>query len=84
MHTDSNSRFFLAYAVVVVGLGLLGIYLNSHGINLLLPIFVVQMIAQGLITYDGIKKERYDQYVLYMGFVVPFIAAMLVGWLNTF
>lgn len=83
-HNDGLSIGFYVYAGVVIGLGMLGVYLRQKGINVLLPVFLIQLVAQGVITYEGIKSERYKQYVLFMGFVIPFMAAIFVGWINTF
>lgn len=83
-HNDSLSIEFYVYVVVVVAIGLIAMWLKQKGINVLFPAFLLQLIAQGAITYEGIKSERYKQYVLFMGFVIPFMAAMFIGWLNTF
>lgn len=83
-HNDSLSIEFYVYVVVVIAVGLIAMWLKQKGINVLLPAFLLQLIAQGAITYEGIKSERYNQYVLFMGFVIPFMAAMFIGWLNTF
>jgi hypothetical protein len=82
-HNDSLGVEFYSYSAVVIGIGLLAIWLKTKGINVLLPAFLIQLVAQILITYEGIKTERYNQYVLFMGFVLPFMAAMFIGWLNT-
>lgn len=83
-HNDGLGLEFYVYAGVVIGAAIIAIWLNGKGINVLLPAFLLQLFAQGLITYEGIKTERYNQYVLFMGFVIPFMAAIFVGWINTF
>lgn len=84
---DNNEvlgKNFYSYVGTVIGLFMIGMILEYYGIQLLLPIFILQLIAQGLITYEGYKSGHFKQYVLFMGFIVPFIAATFVGWLNTF
>lgn len=83
-HNDSIGIEFYIYVAVVFGVGIIALWLKTKGVNILLPGFLIQLLAQGVITYEGIKTERYKQYVLFMGFVIPIMAALFIGWLNTF
>lgn len=81
---DSLSIYFYIYAALELILTFLAAYLLKNSVNVVFLIFVIQLLLQGAITFEGKKSERYPTYRMYMGGVVPFIMVTFMLWYNTF
>jgi hypothetical protein len=84
MENEKLSNYFYAYAIGEIGLTVIGMFLLTRGINILIIIMLLQLLGQYLIYYEGIRSKRYGTYRIYMGIVVPFIFLSFMMWYNTF
>ena len=76
--------YFYSYAGFEIFLAIIGAWLITKGTNIMVLILWLHIGAQVFITYEGKKKNKYDTYRMYMGFVVPFFMLSVMLWYNTF
>ena len=83
MENERLGLQFYIYSLVVIGFGILGLYIYKQGTNLLLGTIGIQLIATIYIFIQGKKTNMYTQYEQYFGFIFPFIGVVVLIWYNT-